>query len=122
MSVVLTMPGEWFHGQAPGAANSGISILTSDKDYDGYSTLSQGIMASSVGQPAAEFSYEGSYLRQANTFLAGNMFEGSDLNTSYTELNPYREPFIGATSTKNVAVWMVVAKIWRVGCGLSVKH
>lgn len=44
LSVALTMPGEWFHGQAPGAANSGISILPSNKDYDSYSTLSQGIM------------------------------------------------------------------------------
>lgn len=135
LSVALTMPGEWFHGRAPGAAHSGISILTSHEDYKSYSTLNEGmmgifhhelfhniqrninqkmgsdgnidgdskawayftegmaIMASSVGQPNVEFRTEGSYLRQANSFMAGNKFEGNDLNTSYADLNPYRGAF-----------------------------
>jgi hypothetical protein len=63
-----------------------------DGEEDEWAFITEGmaILASSVGQPEVEFSEDGSYLSQANTFLSGGKFNQHDLNTRYADLDPYR--------------------------------
>lgn len=70
-----------------------------DGDVDGihedWSFVTEGtaLLASTVGQPQAEFGLEPekrSYMSKANVYLAGDEFYEDDLNTSYKTMDPYR--------------------------------